>query len=123
MTPVFGSSPPVLFNGKHRSGGEERFAPESRMMAQRLLQQGYDREYFKREWNVILWGLRLKEKGLKVRVEPLGKVDTMKLEQFLSQAFGQPVAKLELIPTSKCCHTPCKGCMVGNESQRKIWIG
>jgi len=104
--------------------GAERFSMESVRLEESLQAAGVCPESLMREWGVRLWSLRVKRDKIKLKLEACRPVDELALTQWFWEKLGRqkPVA-IQISPISKCCFSPCDGCLVGNPGKRPQWLG
>lgn len=110
----------------HFGKGKERFSDASAALERQLQAKGITRETLQQEWGVTLWTLRSLPKNQKIRLKlEAGKGFSEKaFVAWLQKQLGVKVdIDVKQKPVKSCCEKPCEGCLYGNKSKRKTWIG
>lgn len=101
----------------------ERFSPACAEVEQRLLAAGITPPVLMDAWGVTLWSIRVKEHKIKLKMEAHRTVDESALRQWFTGILGtQRELSIKFSPASKCCLSPCEGCLMGNASKRAQWV-
>jgi len=101
----------------------ERFSQGCAELEQTLLAAGVSPQRLMDEWGVVLWSIRAKEHKIKLKMEAFRPVDEAALRQWFMGIFGaERELSLKFSPASKCCFSPCDGCLMGNAAKRALWF-
>lgn len=127
------SSLKPVFAGKskyeeRKDKNPERFSEASAALEKKLLDTQADgekiREYMRDEWNIILWSLRDRGEEIRLRIQRLGDFDEKAFKEWFYGVIGRrPKLDIRYQDADQCCYKPCDGCLMGNKSRRKTWIG
>ncbi len=103
--------------------GAERFSRESAWVEETLQAAGVCPDSLMRQWGVRLWSLRIKGDKIKLKLEACRPVDELALTQWFWEKLGrQRPVSIKISPVSKCCFSPCDGCLMGNPNKRPHWL-
>lgn len=122
------TSAPTTTSEAIRSGSTEalwaeRFSEESTRLEQKLREAGVNPGSLMQTWGVRVWSVRAKGDKIRLKLEACGAVDEDAITQWFQAIFGneKPVS-IKISPVSKCCLSPCDGCLMGNPSKRAHWL-
>lgn len=118
------TNPEEIQPGSTESPWAERFSEESALLEQKLREAGVNPGSLMQTWGVRLWSVRAKGDKIKLKLEACGAVNENAMTQWFQAIFGseKPVS-IKISPVSKCCLSPCDGCLMGNPSKRAQWFG
>ncbi|WP_373531674.1 hypothetical protein [Vampirovibrio sp.] len=95
----------------------------SELILAQLEERGLGLGSLKTDWQVVLWRVKVKRGGLKLKLHPLGPVDEAALHLALQQALGGDIKlSLKFSEMSTCCGSQCEGCLLGNPDLKVQWL-
>lgn len=102
----------------------ERFSESSAALERKLTEAGVTRQSLREQWGITLWSIRDKGDKIKLKAEAHRPVDEDALNRwFAAQLQTDRPIDLRIKNIESCCHKPCEGCLSGNPSKRKAWLG
>ncbi len=119
---VSGPVQPPLFQGKKKEKTRQTLA-----WHQQLLDAGISPDGLRR-FDATLWQAKIKdrkgEKSVRLTVDGGKKTDWKALKKWLAEKLaGFDKVEIRERSVSKCCHSPCGGCLNGCSATRKVWVG
>lgn len=102
-----------------------RKADPDQALLDKLLKAGVTARTIEERWGVTFWSLRMKEDGVKVKVDTSHNpgFDPNAFTRWLSdllKPYGPVILKEK--PIRKCCDSRCRGCLCGNPESRAVWF-
>lgn len=98
------------------------YAADSQRILDCLRLAGIGPESLFRDWNVLLWSVRVKGETVKFKLHPLGEINEQGIRDYLQSVLGNElVVRVKIKPVTQCCHNACQGCLFGNPQKREEW--